>query len=234
MLLTLLPLCLAELIGVVVAATPGTGINFSPGVYGGYANAVTEVCWPDMARVTLVVGEPPGTATLGYTNKSDVNVLIAFGPVKAFSDGDFSRYVGLGKCFYIDAHHYYPFRTLLQMTGPKPTHVPICLGRTQLVFFNDARREPGGNKFTHLGCAIWLTKNIDIEKRTLAPAATVEPKAEKVGFENGAQLKFTKLGRTEDGTVVLHGNWDDEKANTGVVAMNFQHAGNFAFTRFPW
>ncbi|KAF4706190.1 hypothetical protein FOZ62_004759, partial [Perkinsus olseni] len=89
MLLTLLLLCLAELIGVVVAATPGTVINFYPGVYAGYANAVTEVCWPDMARVILVVGAPPGTATLGYTNKRDVDVLITFGPVKAFSHGDF-------------------------------------------------------------------------------------------------------------------------------------------------
>ncbi|KAF4662758.1 hypothetical protein FOZ61_002243 [Perkinsus olseni] len=193
MLLTLLLLCLAELIGVVVAATPGTVIDLSPGVYAGYAYAVTEVCWPDMARVTLVVGEPPGTVTLGYTNKRDVDVVIAFGRVKAFSDGDFSRYVGLGICFYIDAHHYYPREALLQMTGPKPTHVPICLCRTQLVLFNDARREPGGNQFIHLGCAILLTKNIDSEKRTLAPAATVKPKAEKVGFENGAQLKFTKL-----------------------------------------
>ncbi|KAF4728246.1 hypothetical protein FOZ63_015728, partial [Perkinsus olseni] len=167
-----------------------------------------------MTRVVLLVGVPPGTASLGYTNKSDVDLVIAFGPVKAFSDGDLSR-------------------TLLQMTGPKPTHVPICLGITQLVFFNDARREPGGNKFTHLGCAIWLTKNTYINVATPAPVIQAEANAEEVGRKYVTPVAFSKYGRAKDGTVVVHGRWDDERANAGVVAMNFNNAGNFAFTRFP-
>ncbi|KAF4682331.1 hypothetical protein FOZ60_011622 [Perkinsus olseni] len=181
MLLPLLLLLSTELVGVVMAATPDTRIDLTPGVYVGYANPATEICWPDMARVVLLVGHPPGTAALGYTNKSDVDLLIASGSVGVFSDSVFPRSAHPGECFYINAYHYYSLRTLLQMTGPKPTHVPICLGRSHLVLFNDARREPVGKKFTRLSCAISLTKNTYIDVATPSAVTQDEANAEEVG-----------------------------------------------------
>ncbi|KAF4707251.1 hypothetical protein FOZ63_028256 [Perkinsus olseni] len=204
---TVLLLSLSELAGVVMAATPDTGINLSPGEYVGYANDVTQGCWPEMATVLVDYAVAPGDTAVFFLDHDQRGALIASGSTKLYNDSAFATFLKPGKCFSVEGEHIY---LLTNQRRAAAEQALFCTRNGRLVMFLETRRR--GEKISYLSCPVYLAKK---------------------GL-SWTSNRFAKMGTTLGGKVVVDGYWHDDDGDSGVARLSFHSLDNWAFTRFPY